>query len=319
MAFGQKGRNCANFSMSFDPFPNAIFLTGPTGSGKSALALEIAERIGGEIISMDSMAVYRGMDIGTAKPSVDERRRVPHHLIDVLDPWESATVAWWRERAEQCYSEISERGKRVLFVGGTPLYLKALLHGLFDGPPADDAIRKRLTDEAKQLGNGVLHDRLQLCDPDAAARIHPNDLRRTIRALEVFELTGQPMSTWQNEWKAKREHLKQRAIWLDLPRTELYDRINRRVATMFEIGLVDEVRALQQLECPLSREASQALGYKEVFRLLEGTATLAETIAEVQTRTRNFAKRQLTWFRNMPECRALRAEEIRKLAKDEQL
>jgi tRNA dimethylallyltransferase len=291
------------------PFENARVLTGPTGSGKTQLALELAERLGAEIISMDSMALYRGMDIGTAKPSLAERRRVPHHLIDVLDPWESSSVAWWLERAGECCQEIESRGRAVLFVGGTPLYLKALLRGLFEGPPADLVLRDRLQREADAQGPGALHARLASVDPSAAARLHPNDLRRVIRALEVWEHTGQPISAQQTQWANQlRIAAHSSILCLDLPRDELYARIDARVEAMFAGGLVEEVAALKRLPRPLSREASQALGYKEVLEHLDGRATLPETMARVQQRSRNFAKRQLTWFRSLPECLAVKRE-----------
>src|SRR5262245_10382213 len=188
--------------MSPDRFRNSSILTGPTCSGKTALALDLAEQLGAEIVSVDSMAVYRGMDIGTAKPTADERRRVPHHLLDVLDPWESATVAWWLQQAAALCADIERRGRRVLFVGGTPLYVKALLCGLFDGPPADAALRQRLTCRAETEGRQSLHSCLAAVDPVTAARLHSNDLRRIIRALEVWELTGQPISAWQTQWSA---------------------------------------------------------------------------------------------------------------------
>jgi tRNA dimethylallyltransferase len=301
-----------------DVFRNALILTGPTGAGKTQLGITWAEQLGAEIVSMDSMALFRGMDIGTAKPGPEERQRVPHHLLDVLDPWESASVAWWLEQAAACCREIERRGRRVLIVGGTPLYLKALLHGLFDGPPADRELRRRLTAQAEQAGRQVLHDRLARVDPAAAARLHPHDLRRVIRALEVWELTGRPISHWQRQWRphgngtdsavTASPHLLLAAspvLWLDLPRAELYARIDARVVRMFAAGLVDEVRALRRLERPLSREASQALGYKEVFAYLDGEASLEETICRVQRRSRHFAKRQLTWFRHLPECRPI--------------
>jgi tRNA dimethylallyltransferase len=286
-------------------FHNALILTGPTGSGKTALSIELAERLDAEIVSMDSMALYRGMDIGTAKPTREERQRVPHHLIDVLDPWESANVAWWLEQAAASCRDITARGKRVLIVGGTPFYLKALLCGLFEGPSADAAVRQRLGREAEALGADVLYQRLAGIDPASAARLHPNDVRRVVRALEVWEVTGKPISAWQQQWSRPLapETAAPQVYWLDLPREELYDRINRRVEAMFAVGLVEEVRALRRLERPLSREARQALGYKEVFDHLDGKATREETITRVQTRSRHFAKRQLSWFRHLPGCR----------------
>jgi tRNA dimethylallyltransferase len=291
--------------MSDDAFRDALILSGPTGSGKSRLALTLAERLGAEIVSMDSMTLYRRMDIGTAKPTPEERRRVRHHLIDVLEPWDSATVAWWLDQAAGCCREITARGGRILFVGGTSLYLKALLHGLFESPPADEAIRLRLTEDATRLGREEVHRRLAAVDPVAAARLHPNDLRRVIRALEVWELTGRPISAWQTQWTQPARPTSSglpRCLWLDLPREVLYKRIDARVRQMIADGLVEEVRALQSLEPPLSREAAQALGYKELFAHLDGLASLEEAIRQIQTRSRQFAKRQLTWLRHLPEC-----------------
>lgn len=300
------------------PFENALVLTGPTGSGKTRLGIELALRMNAEIISMDSMALYRGMDIGTAKPTPAERAEVPHHLVDVHDPWESGSVAWWLEQARRIAPEIESRGKQVLFVGGTPLYLKALLCGLFDGPPADAEIRRKLTAEAESCGAAVLHQRLLAIDPVSAERIHPNDVRRMIRALEVHELTGKPMSAWQTQWHNESSLpavccLLPAVLWLDLPREELYARIDLRVREMFAAGLVDEVRRLRALDRPLSREASQALGYKEIFDLLDGTITQEEAIVRVQMRSRNFAKRQFTWFRHLPACRPATVELTRSL------
>jgi tRNA dimethylallyltransferase len=276
----------------------AWVLTGPTGSGKSEFALRLAEAHRAEIIAMDSMTLYRGMDIGTAKPMAEERRRVPHHLIDVLEPWESANVAWWLERAAECCREIESRRKQVLFVGGTPLYLKALLHGLFDGPPADAIVRSRLEKEAGRDSAG-LHRLLAEVDAPTAARLHPNDARRIVRALEVFELSGRPISAWQREWQKDPSAELLRCSWIDRPRDELHARIDARVERMMAAGWPDEVRNLLALSKPLSRQANQALGYAEVRDFIEGRADQKSTIELIQMRSRQFAKRQLTWFRSL--------------------
>jgi tRNA dimethylallyltransferase len=287
------------------PFANALILTGPTASGKSAVALELAERLNAEIIAADSMTLYRGMDIGTAKPSVAERQRVRHHLIDVLDPWESGTVAWWLDEAGACVADIERRGKTALFVGGTPFYLKALLCGLFPSPPSDQNLRSRLETEAEATGREALHARLASVDPSSARRLHPNDVRRVVRALEVWHLTGRPLSDWQRQgwWGEQGPRFSPGScLAIDVPQIELYTRIDQRVEAMFVEGWVDEVRRLRRLPRPLSREASQALGYREIAHHLDGKQSLADTVAEVQLRTRQFAKRQLTWFRSLPGC-----------------
>ncbi len=290
-------------------FASALILTGPTACGKSALALDLAARVGGEIVALDSMTVYRGMDIGTAKPTAAERARVPHHLLDVLDPWASLTVAWWLARAEAACADITARGKRPIFVGGTPFYLKALLHGLFDGPPADAVLRAALEAEAARDGNAAIHARLAAVDAKTAARLHPNDVRRVVRALEVHALTGKPISDWQQTWDtpafASDERPKPQAapipgVVLELPREVLYDRINRRVDAMFAAGWLDEVRRLRDLPHPLSREAGQALGYRELLEWLDAGGDWGATAELIRTRTRQFAKRQLTWFRHLP-------------------
>jgi tRNA dimethylallyltransferase len=292
-----------------DTFANALILTGPTGSGKSRLALELAPRLNAEIVAMDSMTLYRGMDIGTAKPTAEERARVPHHLLDVLDPWESASAAWWLEQAATCVRDIEARGRVALFVGGTSFYLKALLFGLFDGPGRDEPLRNRLAQEAERAGKEVLHARLAAVDPATAVRLHPNDVRRVIRALEVHELTGKPISAHQMQWRPSPETgADDRCLCLDLPREELYRRIDERVREMFAAGLVEEVRALLKLDRPLSREARQALGYKELFAYADGQTTLEETVQLVQKRSRNYAKRQISAFRHVRGCRLVSRE-----------
>ena len=299
------------------PFADALVLTGPTGCGKSAWAIRLASSIDAEIISMDSMTLYRGMDIGTAKPTAAERANVPHHLIDVLDPWESANVAWWLERAELACESIRARGKRPLFVGGTPFYLTALLHGLFDAPPADETLRRRLEADIERDGSAVVHARLAVIDASAARRIHPNDTRRIVRALEVFELTGQPISSYQTSWdtpafvsgQSEARPAPIRCVQLDLPREVLNERINRRVVAMLDAGWLDECRRLRALERSLSREAEAALGYRELFAYLDDpTADWAEIVETIQLKTRQFAKRQRTWFRRIPST-VLSAEE----------
>ncbi|VTT99231.1 trna delta -isopentenylpyrophosphate transferase : tRNA dimethylallyltransferase OS=Planctomyces maris DSM 8797 GN=miaA PE=3 SV=1: IPPT [Gemmataceae bacterium] len=299
-------------------FETALILTGPTACGKTALAIEVAERIDAEIVALDSMTVYRGMDIGTAKPTAAEQARVRHHLIDVLDPWESLTVAWWLAAAERACRDITGRGKRPLFVGGTPFYLKALLFGLFDGPPGDPAVRTALEAEAELVGKAALHARLAAVDPKTAARLHPNDVRRVVRALEVHTLTGRPISAWQQTWdtpsfadspESAPPPARIPAVVLELPREVLYDSINRRVDAMLAAGWLDEVRRLQELPRPLSREARQALGYSQLMAHLNaaGGTSLSESAELIRTHTRQFAKRQLTWFRHLPQLATVAA------------
>ncbi|MFO0944539.1 MAG: tRNA (adenosine(37)-N6)-dimethylallyltransferase MiaA [Planctomycetota bacterium] len=284
------------------------FLTGPTASGKSTLALALAERFPVEIVALDSMTFYRGMDIGTAKASPADQARVPHHLIDVLDPSESASVDWYLREAERVCGKIRERGRKPLFVGGTPLYLKAALRGLFEGPPENRAIRERLAAEANETGSALLHQRLAAVDPKAAERIHPSDLRRIIRALEVHELTGRPITEWQNEF-ALPANPPPAVACLTRPRPELYQRINDRVLSMLETGWIDETDRLLRLDPPMSRQAAQAVGYYEIGEFLAGRMDKATMVETIQRRTRRFCKHQETWFRHIEECVILPTEQ----------
>jgi tRNA dimethylallyltransferase len=279
------------------------FLTGPTASGKTSVGLAIAQRIGAEIISLDSMAIYRGMDIGTAKPTSHQRSLVPHHLIDIIDPTEDFSLSRYVDAAQAKIREIRARGKEVLFVGGTPLYLKALLRGMFHGPSADWAFRRKVHREARVAGIEVLHERLKLVDPLSAARLHPHDTRRIIRALEVHKLTGEPISHRQLQFDEVSDA--QRVFVLDWPRDQLDRRIDQRVEGMFESGLVEEVQQLLGRYHRLSRTATQAVGYWETIEFLAGGLTRPEAIHRTRARTRRFARRQLTWFRSLPECRAV--------------
>lgn len=285
------------------PLADCWFLTGPTAAGKTAVALELAEKLGAEVLSLDSMALYRRLDIGTAKPTAAERRRVPHHLLDLIGPDQEFSLAQYVEAARQTVHAVRSAGREVLLVGGTPLYLKALLRGIFEGPPADWQFRRHWQRQAELRGDQWLHGRVAEIDPAAARRLHARDTRRLIRALEVFEKTGQPISAWQRQFEHARPADQCRVFVLDWPREKLAARIDRRVDAMFAAGLVDEVRGLLAQGIVLSRTARQALGYREVLAHLRGEVGLSETIDLVKTRTRQFAKRQVTWFRSLSECR----------------
>jgi len=275
-------------------------IMGCTGSGKAALGLELARRTGGEIISLDSMKVYRRMDIGTAKPSSAVRREIPHHLIDVVEPSEDFSVAQFVSLAESTIADITRRGKRIFVVGGTPLFLKALTEGLFEGPGADPEVRLRLQSEARDRGLGFLHEKLAKVDASAALRIHPNDLRRMVRALEVHELTGRSISELQTQWDRQRTRYDCTLIGLRRDLNDQNHRTNERVRRMIDAGLRDEVAALLAEPKPLSRGARQALGYAEIINHLEGACTLDEAIERIKINTRQFAKAQRTWFRRFP-------------------
>jgi len=285
-----------------DPFANAWFLTGPTASGKSELGVVLAERAQAEIISLDSMALYRGMDIGTAKPSTAYQQRITHHLIDVVDPSEESSISRYLDMAKCAVETIQAKRKQPLFVGGTPLYLKALLRGLNEGPKPDPEYRKTLEADAEQYGNAAMHARLKMVDPLAASKIHENDRRRMVRALEVYHVTGKPMSHYQFEFDDARNPENCVSFWLSWPRETLHQRINQRVDWMFEAGLVEEVERIQQEYSPLGTTALQAVGYQEVLHFLDGRSTLDDAKERVKARTRQFAKRQCTWFRSLPEC-----------------
>lgn len=281
------------------------FLAGPTAVGKSELSLALAERLNAEILALDSMSLYRGMDIGTAKPSPEQRRRVPHHLIDILEPHEEYSLAQYVGAAKAACEEIVARGRTPLFVGGAGLYLRGLLRGVFEGPPADWNLRRELQQFAEEHGDEALHRRLAEIDPASAGRLHPRDRRRVIRALEVYRQTSRPLSEQQQQSPLPPQDRPRHVYWLEPERSWLHERINRRVEQMMAAGLVDEVRRLLSAPQPISRTARQALGYREVIDTLEQGGDWAETIHRIQTNTRQFAKRQHTWFRNLVECTAI--------------
>lgn len=287
---------------SFPPLEDVWFVTGATATGKTRVGVELAERINAEILSMDSMAIYRGMDIGTAKPDPELLRRVPHHLLDIVDPTEEFSVSQYTAMAHQIVASLRSRGKQALFVGGTPLYLKALVRGLYPGPPADWRFRREAEREARRLGVEALHRQLAALDPLAAAKLHPHDLRRIIRALEVFHLTGKPLSHQQLHFEEGRPADQCRVFVLRWPRALLHERIQQRVKNMLQRGLIDEVRQLLVRYGTLSRTAAQAVGYREVQRYLAGEWTYEQTEEAILVRTRQFARRQETWFRHLSEC-----------------
>lgn len=280
-------------------------LAGPTASGKSAVGMQLAERIDAEIIALDSMTLYRGMNIGTAKPTADDCRQVPHHLVDVLDPSEEFSVVEYLEAAQAACEEIVARKKNPLFIGGTGMYLKALLRGVFPGPAANWEIRRRLEQSAREEGAESLWNRLQQIDPPTAARLSVNDIRRVIRALEVYELTGEPMSAQQQQVALPVEQRPQHVYWISPPRDWLHRRIEQRVREMMSAGWLEEVRHLLMRNKPLSRTARQALGYQELFAQLEGKWTQDEAVSQITVRTRQFAKRQHTWYRHLEEVRPI--------------
>ena len=280
------------------------FLAGPTASGKSAAGCKLAELLHAEIIALDSMSLYRGMNVGTAKPDLAAQARVPHHLIDILEPHQEYSLAEYVGAAERAAREIVARGCVPLFVGGTGLYLRGVLRGVFEGPAADWELRQELEAIAQREGNEALHARLERVDPQLAARLPAADLRRVIRGIEVFERTGIPLSIQQQQ-NPLPEGERPQVYWLHPPRAWLYERIDQRVEEMFQAGLVAEVQGLLERNHGLGKTARQALGYKEVIDHIQGGVSLPETIALIQTRTRQFAKRQHTWFRNLVECTAV--------------
>ena len=293
------------FQKPDNPGWDCWYLTGPTASGKTSVGIAFAEEMEAEIISLDSMAVYRELDVGTAKPTDEERMIVRHHMIDVVDPCEDYSLAQYVEGAYEAIRDIKRRGKKVLFVGGTPLYLKAMLRGIFAGPPADPYLRKELHEQSKKAPPDFLHNELKKIDPASAERLHPNDTKRLIRAIEVFRNSGVPISVWQKQFDQPAPASRCNVIVLDWPRDELYERINRRVDHMIDNGFLDEVQQLTKRFLPISQTAAQAVGYKELFDYLDKKMSLHETVETIKQNTRQFAKRQMTWFRSIEECQFL--------------
>lgn len=290
-----------------EPLPNVdalwnsappIVIAGATASGKTAAAIALAERLNGEIVNADSQQVYRGMDIGTAKPTPEEQARVPFHLLDIVEPDATFSVAEWKSLAERVIHAIIGRGKRVIICGGTGMYIRALLENwTLAETPQNPEVRDALRAELQESGAPALHERLKAVDPVTAGRLHPNDGVRIVRALEVFEVTQTPISVWQAQDQSARRVRPAHFFGLSLPRPELYARIDQRVDTMLEQGLVEEVRALINQGYAPHHNALNSLGYKEMCAHLQGELDLQTATEAIKQNTRRYAKRQLTWFR----------------------
>lgn len=290
---------------SANPEPLLVALLGPTGSGKTALSLALAERFAGEIVNCDSVAIYREFDVGTAKPTQAERARVPHHLFDFIEPNGLITAGEYARQARRVLDDIKSRGRLPIVAGGTGLYLRALLEGLFPGPQRSEELRERLRERAKARGSDYLHRVLQRLDPTAAERTHANDLPKIVRAIEVCLASRQKMTElWELHGRDRLRGFRVLRLGLDPDRQALYERINRRAEQMFEAGLIDETRELREKyrddAAPLS-----SLGYKQAVQFLQGGCTREQAVQAAQQAHRNYAKRQMTWFRREPEVRWL--------------
>ncbi len=276
--------------------PKLIIICGPTGIGKTATAIEIAEMFQAEIIGADSMQIYRYMDIGTAKPTTAEQARIPHHMIDIIDPDATFDAVQYARLAREKVTRLLDRGIIPFVVGGTGFYIKSLLHGMFQSEPIDSAVRDRLIKEADERGSDLLYQRLKKCDPSAAQRLHPNDTYRIIRALETWEATGKPISEYHNTHGFSEQPFDALKIGLNMDRALLHERINQRVDMMIAAGFVDEVKKLLSTGYPPDLKSMQSIGYRHVVDYLQGRLSREECVRTLKRDHRRYAKRQLTWF-----------------------
>jgi tRNA dimethylallyltransferase len=281
--------------------PAVVVICGPTGIGKTSFAIELARRFRGEIIGADSMQLYQHMDIGTAKPTSEERAAVKHHMVDIVDPDEHFDAEIYAHMAYAKVLELIANKTLPFIVGGTGLYIKALIHGLFESVKIDARVRQQLKKEAGELGEHQLHKRLQACDPAAAARIHVNDTYRIVRALEIYETTGRPMSDSQQQHQFKPQRLQTVKIGLQMERESLYQRIDKRVDIMLDQGLLKEVKSLVEAGYSLELKSMKSLGYRHMAAYLNKEVDWEETVRTLKRDTRHYAKRQMTWFKADPE------------------
>ena len=293
-----------------------VIITGPTGIGKTALSLKLAQIFNAEIVNADSVQIYRYMDIGAAKPTIEERTLIPHHLIDIRNPDEDYSVAEFKKDADRCIREIIGKKRCAFVVGGSMLYLRVLTRGLFEVPRIDYGFRERLKAICEEKGSAFLHQVLKEIDPEAAMRIHPRDSFRIVRALEVFETTGRPISWHQRQHGFKNHLYDYFKICLIEPRDLIYKRINERVERMFEMGLIDEVKRLLEMGYKPHLKSMKSIGYRHVIEYLQGKFDLGETKERIKKETRHYAKRQLTWFRHEKDINWYKPCEEKKIIED---
>lgn len=277
---------------------NLFILTGPTAIGKTNVSIELAKALNGEIISADSMQIYKHMDIGTAKIKKEEMQEIPHYLVDIIDPDEDFTVANYKENAQKFISEINSKEKLPIVVGGTGLYINSLIYDLnFTKVPSDPKLREKLEKIGEEYGNDFLHNKLKQIDEESSIKINKNDRKRIIRAIEIYKITGKPRSLHNNNFRKPNNEYNFTMIGLNMDRKDLYDRINARVDSMIDNGLLDEVKSLLDMGYNKDLISMQAIGYKELIMYLEGKISLEESIEVIKKASRHYAKRQLTWFR----------------------
>jgi tRNA dimethylallyltransferase len=292
-----------------------IIICGPTGIGKTAVGINLAENFGGEIIGADSMQIYRHMDIGTAKPTLEERRRVTHHMVDIVDPDEDFDAVQFSERARSTIAALDRQGRFAFVVGGTGLYIKALLHGLFESEPVDSKIRNRLKRQLDQDGSGSLYERLEHIDPATAKRLHPNDSYRIIRALETIESSGKSISKHHQDHGFQDDPFNTLKIGLRIDRKQLYARLERRVDLMIQAGLVEEVKKLLAMGYAAESKSMQSIGYRHMVEFIAERLPWEECVRTLKRDTRRFAKRQFTWFGADPQIKWYEPDQLNEIVK----